>query len=170
MPLLVMALLLAATTVVPKNEILVKGAVPSASDSSTPVPEDGRIAGGRYRNAYFGLAYPMLNIQALTGVRDDEQGLASGLVGSSFQIGGAVVLALATATILAHTPTKATPAASVHAFTAGVYISLASACLLVLIAVAGWRSDRRHAAQPRAAHGLPARPKATEPDPLDLAA
>lgn len=59
MPLLVMVLLLAATTVVPKNEILVKGAVPSASDSSTPVPEEGRIAGGRYRNAYFGLAYPI---------------------------------------------------------------------------------------------------------------
>src|SRR5215218_2634605 len=35
----------------------------------------------------FGLAYPTLNIQALAGVRDDEQGLASGLVGSSFQIG-----------------------------------------------------------------------------------
>ena len=52
----------------------------------------------------FGLAYPTLNIQALTGVRDDEQGLASGLVGSSFQIGGAIVLAIATATILAHTP------------------------------------------------------------------
>src|SRR4051812_21244794 len=30
----------------------------------------------------FALAYPTLNIQALTGVRDDEQGLASGLVGS----------------------------------------------------------------------------------------
>jgi hypothetical protein len=59
MPLLIMMLWLAATTVVPKGEILVKGAVPSASDSSTPVPEAGRIGGGRYRNAYFGLAYPI---------------------------------------------------------------------------------------------------------------
>lgn len=59
MPLLIMMLLLSAVTGVPKNEILVKGAVPSASDASTPVPEAGRIGGGRYRNAYFGLAYPI---------------------------------------------------------------------------------------------------------------
>ena len=60
MPLLLMVLWLSAATVVPPaDEILVKGAVPSASDSSTPVPEDGRIAGGRYRNAYFGLTYPI---------------------------------------------------------------------------------------------------------------
>jgi MFS family permease len=91
----------------------------------------------------FGLAYPTLNIQALTGVRDDEQGLASGLVGSSFQLGGAIVLAIATATILAHTPSNGTPAETVHAFTAGIYVSAASACLLVAIAVAGWRGERR---------------------------
>src|SRR3954449_3141087 len=65
----------------------------------------------------FGLAYPTLNIQALTSVRGDEQGLASGLVGSSFQLGGAIVLAIATATILAHRPSDATPAQSVSAFT-----------------------------------------------------
>jgi len=87
----------------------------------------------------FGLAYPTLNIQALSGVRDDEHGLASGLVGSSFQLGGAIVLAVTTATILAHTSTHATRAASVHAFTAGVYVSVASACLLVFVAVSGWR-------------------------------
>jgi len=52
-------LLLSAVTVVPKNQILVKGAVPSASDASTPVPEEGRIGDGRYRNAYFGLTYPI---------------------------------------------------------------------------------------------------------------
>jgi hypothetical protein len=47
--------------VVPKGEILVKGAVPATSDSTTPLPEDGKVAGGRYRNAYFGLAYPILD-------------------------------------------------------------------------------------------------------------
>ena len=46
-------------TVVPQNVILVKGAMPSASDSSTPVPEQGSVAAGRYRNAYFGLTYPI---------------------------------------------------------------------------------------------------------------
>jgi hypothetical protein len=60
MPLLMMVLWLAATsTVLPKNTILVPGALPSASDASTPVPEDGRVGDGRYRNAYFGLTYPI---------------------------------------------------------------------------------------------------------------
>src|SRR4051812_40760818 len=149
----------------------------------------------------FGLAYPMLNIQALTGVRDDEQGLASGLVGSSFQLGGAIVLAISTATILAqtpptatpaenvqaftpglwgsaaapcptlaHTPATATPAETVQAFTAGIWVSAASACLLVAIAVAAWRGERRPGAQQRrstvdATHADPANVEA-----LDLAA
>src|SRR3954471_24662533 len=99
----------------------------------------------------FGLAYPTLNIQALTGVRDDEHGLASGLVGSSFQLGGAIVLAIATATILAQTPANANAAATVHGFTAGVYVAVGSACLLVAIAAAGRRSDRRRTANERPA-------------------
>lgn len=40
---------------VPEHTILVKGAWPSASDSATPLPEDGRWSGGSYRNDYFGL-------------------------------------------------------------------------------------------------------------------
>ena len=116
----------------------------------------------------FGLAYPTLNIQALTGVRDDEQGLASGLVGSSFQLGGAIVLAIATATILAHTPTDATPAQSVHAFTAGTYVSAAAALLLIAIAVAGWRGERRA----RATHfrAIATDTRAAQVEALDLAA
>jgi len=58
MPLLLM-LWLSTVTVVPKNVILVKGAVPGASDSTTPVPEQGTVSAGRYRNAYFGLSYPI---------------------------------------------------------------------------------------------------------------
>jgi len=119
----------------------------------------------------FGLAYPTLNIQALSGVRDHEQGLASGLVGSSFQIGGAIVLSITTATILAHTPADATPAAGVHAFTAGVYVSVASACLLVAIAVAGWCSERRRAVVHNADQRRSAAPCAEiAADPLDIAA
>jgi MFS family permease len=116
----------------------------------------------------FGLAYPTLNIQALTGVRDDEQGLASGLVGSSFQLGGAIVLAIATATILAHTPADATPARSVHAFTAGTYVSAAAALLLIAIAVAGWRGERRA----RAMHfrAIATDTRAAQVEALDLAA
>lgn len=47
----------------------------------------------------FALAFPALNIQATTGVHDDEQGLASGLVQTAFQVGGAITLAVVTAVI-----------------------------------------------------------------------
>src|SRR3954468_3804685 len=56
---LLLMLWLSTVTVVPKNVILVKGATPGASDSSTPVPEEGTVSAGRYRNAYFGLSYPI---------------------------------------------------------------------------------------------------------------
>src|SRR3954471_6030441 len=56
---LLLILWLSTVTVVPKNVILVKGATPGASDSTTPVPENGRGSAGRYRNAYFGLSYPI---------------------------------------------------------------------------------------------------------------
>ncbi|HYC93922.1 MAG TPA: hypothetical protein VEO54_32280 [Thermoanaerobaculia bacterium] len=52
-------LLLLWLSIVPQGQILVKGAAPAASDATTPVPEQGRVAGGSYRNAYFGLTYPI---------------------------------------------------------------------------------------------------------------
>ena len=45
----------------------------------------------------FALCFPALNIQATSGVADDEQGLASGMLNTSFQVGGALALALVTA-------------------------------------------------------------------------
>ena len=45
----------------------------------------------------FGLAYGPLNVAATNGVAPDEQGLAGGLVNTSFQFGGALVLAIVTA-------------------------------------------------------------------------
>jgi hypothetical protein len=45
--------------VVPQGVILVKGATPGTSDSVTPLPEQGKVAGGRYSNAYFDLSYPI---------------------------------------------------------------------------------------------------------------
>ncbi|BCB84006.1 hypothetical protein Psuf_013190 [Phytohabitans suffuscus] len=56
----------------------------------------------------FALAYPSLNIQATAGVADDEQGLASGLVQASFQVGGAIVLAGVTAVIATAEPARGT--------------------------------------------------------------
>jgi MFS family permease len=45
----------------------------------------------------FALAFPAINAQATSGVANHEQGVASGLVNTSIQIGGAVVLAATTA-------------------------------------------------------------------------
>jgi MFS family permease len=45
----------------------------------------------------FALCFPAVNAQATAGVANHEQGLASGLVNTSMQIGGAVVLAVVSA-------------------------------------------------------------------------
>jgi EmrB/QacA subfamily drug resistance transporter len=47
----------------------------------------------------FALTFPATNIQAVAGVADHEQGLASGLLNTSFQVGGAVGLAVITAVV-----------------------------------------------------------------------
>ena len=51
----------------------------------------------------FALAFPSINAQATTGVAPHEQGLASGLVNTSIQVGGAIALAVITA-ILGNRP------------------------------------------------------------------
>ena len=48
-----------SATKVPTGVILVKGAWPSASDSSTPVPEDGTVNNNIFSNPYFGWTYPL---------------------------------------------------------------------------------------------------------------
>jgi hypothetical protein len=90
----------------------------------------------------FALAYPCLNIQALSGVRDDEQGLASGLVGSSFQMGGAIVLAITTAVLMGATPDHATAAQIVGGFTAGIGVTAVVNGLLILVALSGVLANR----------------------------
>jgi hypothetical protein len=47
----------------------------------------------------FALAFGPLNIAATTGIQPHEQGLAGGLLNTSFQFGGALVLAIVTAVI-----------------------------------------------------------------------
>jgi hypothetical protein len=44
---------------VPSGVILIKGAEPSATDSSTPLPEGGQVIKSVYRNDYFGLRYAL---------------------------------------------------------------------------------------------------------------
>ena len=52
--------------------------------------------------AAFGLGFSAMNVQATAGVADAQQGLASGILQTSMQIGGALVLAIVTAVVDAH--------------------------------------------------------------------
>jgi MFS family permease len=61
--------------------------------------------------AGFALGFPAINVQATSGVDDDEQGLAAGLVQTAGQVGAALVLAITTAVISgdgrpAHSPAE----------------------------------------------------------------
>jgi EmrB/QacA subfamily drug resistance transporter len=75
----------------------------------------------------FGLAYGSLNIAATNGVVPEEQGLAGGLVNTSFQFGGALVLAVATAVNNANTGPGAT--GLLDGFHAAIVVSLIAATL-----------------------------------------
>ena len=89
----------------------------------------------------FALCFPSFNIQATSGVADHEQGLASGLVNTSFQIGGAVVLAVVTAVV-------AGGGGTADAFRPGIGVvtGVVAVGLLVLVVAALAPAVRRGAA------------------------
>jgi EmrB/QacA subfamily drug resistance transporter len=81
----------------------------------------------------FALAYGPLNIAATNGVAPEEQGLASGLVSTSFQFGGALVLAVATAVNNANAGADGSPQALLDGFQAAVVVSVIAAGLGVAV-------------------------------------
>jgi MFS family permease len=72
----------------------------------------------------FAFCFPMLSIQATSGIADSEQGVASGLVQSSFQVGGAIVLAVTTAIVSSH-----------HARSAGAIVASYRSALVIVTAI-----------------------------------
>ena len=77
----------------------------------------------------FALCFPAQSIQATAGVADHEQGLASGLVNTSFQLGGAIGLAIVTAVVAGDT--------SVDAFRPAIAVVVGFAALGLLVSLAG---------------------------------
>jgi EmrB/QacA subfamily drug resistance transporter len=77
----------------------------------------------------FALCFPSQNIQAVAGIPDHEQGLASGLVNTSFQLGGAIGLAIITAVVAGET--------SLEAFRPAIAVVVGLSALGLLVAVAG---------------------------------
>jgi len=81
----------------------------------------------------FALSYGPLNIAGTNGVAPEEQGLASGLVSSSFQIGGAIVLAVSTAVNNAAAGSDGSPQALLDGFQAAIVVSVIAAGLGAIV-------------------------------------
>jgi MFS family permease len=86
----------------------------------------------------FTLAYGTLTIAATDGVADEEQGLASGLLTTSFQFGAAVGLAVASAVIVAATTGDSLPAV-LEGYRAGLVVPLVAAVLGTVLVATGLR-------------------------------
>jgi EmrB/QacA subfamily drug resistance transporter len=95
----------------------------------------------------FALAYGPLNIAATNGIPAEEQGLASGLVNTSFQFGGALVLAIATAVNNAANGAGDSPQALLNGFQAAVTVSVIAAGLGVAVTAFRPRTKLAPAAQ-----------------------
>ena len=98
--------------------------------------------------AAFGLGFSALNIQATAGVADHEQGLASGILQTSFQIGGAIVLAVVTAVIDAHGANRAISAHTLTAYRPALDVIAGVAVLGVAVALSGLRPQPASQAAP----------------------
>ena len=91
----------------------------------------------------FALAFPSLNIMATAGVSDEEQGLASGLVQTSFQVGGAVVLAAVTAVIQAGSGADTTASGVLASYRPALALVTGVAALGLVLSLAGVRRQPR---------------------------
>lgn len=83
----------------------------------------------------FALAYGPLNIAATNGIASDEQGLAGGLVNTSFQFGGALVLAVVAAVNNATTGGTGSPEDLLAGFRPAIIVSVAAALIGVAVTV-----------------------------------
>ncbi len=90
----------------------------------------------------FALIFPSLNIQATNGVDDHEQGMVSGLLNTSVQVGGAIFLAVVTAVVTAGTPASPSPQAVLDAYRPGLIVVTGIALVGLLVSLPGLRTRR----------------------------
>ncbi|MFD8999429.1 MFS transporter [Streptomyces sp. NPDC059582] len=88
------------------------------------------------------LVFPSLNIQATNGVEDHEQGMVSGLLNTSVQVGGAIFLAVVTAVVTANTSADATPQAVLDSYRPGLVVVAGIALVGLLVSLTGLRTRR----------------------------
>ena len=91
----------------------------------------------------FGLGFSSLSVAATAGVPDAEQGLAASLFQTSFQVGGAVVLAIVTAVVDASGAGRLVSAtATLAAYRSALIFITGLAAVGALVALSGLRSQR----------------------------
>jgi MFS family permease len=100
----------------------------------------------------FMLGFPTLNMQATNGIADSEQGLASGLVQTSFQVGGAIALAVVTAIVTARAGASHDPEVLLGAYRTAIVLSAGVAAAGLLVALSGLIGLRRSALATAAEH------------------
>jgi predicted dinucleotide-binding enzyme len=86
----------------------------------------------------FAFAYGPLNIAATNGIEPHEQGLAGGLVNTSFQFGGALGLAVATAVNNANVGPDGSPQALLEGFQAALIVPVIAAAIGVVVIATGF--------------------------------
>jgi hypothetical protein len=87
----------------------------------------------------FAFAYGPLNIAATNGIAEHEQGLAGGLVSTSFQFGGALVLAVVTAVNDAGAGDDGSAQSILDGFHAALVVPLLAAAIGVAVTAFGVR-------------------------------
>lgn len=85
----------------------------------------------------FAITFPALNIQATAGVADHEQGLASGLLNTASQVGGALVLAVVTAVVDSRARGIGSPADMMSAYRPGLVVIAGVAVLGLAVSLPG---------------------------------
>ena len=100
----------------------------------------------------FGLGFSALSVAATDGMPNDEQGLAASLFQTSFQVGGALVLAVVTAVVDAGGGGRlTTPAATLAAYRPALFFITGVAALGAIVALSGLRRTAERAPAVRAA-------------------
>ncbi|MDG4860328.1 MFS transporter [Streptomyces sp. T-3] len=89
------------------------------------------------------LVFPSLNIQATNGVEDHEQGMVSGLLNTSVQVGGAIFLAVVTAVVTASgNEGSQSPQEVLDSFRPGLVVVTVIAVAGLLLTLTGLRGRR----------------------------
>jgi MFS family permease len=85
----------------------------------------------------FALSFPAFNMQATAGIANHEQGLASGLVNTSLQVGGALGLAISTAVISANSGGATHGAALLDGFQPAIGVVTGISAIGLVVALTG---------------------------------